>query len=163
MAVDQDDPTPGLTARRDRGDLGGGPRDLPTGGYQRPAAEGSRAYEPGEKGRGDTPPEGALPEGSADEVAAPFDEDAILDRIDRERHGNTAAAAIAGDELPDRSSRTLPTGAGLDRSTTSDTGATSAPAGTGASAGGDPLLGAEEIRGKRRALAPVDMTRSERG
>ena len=162
MAADQDDdPTPGLTARWNRGDLGGGPRDLPAGGYQRPAVEGSRAYEPGEKGRGDTPPEGALPEGSADEVAAPFDEDAILDRVDRERHGNAAAAATG--DLPDRSSRTFPTGAGLDRSTTFDTGATSAPSGTGASAGGDPLLGAEEVRGKRRALAPVDKSRSDYG
>lgn len=164
MAADQDrdtDPTPDLTARRNAGDLSGGTREPPTGGYQRPDAEGSRAYDPGEKGQSDTLPQRSLEEGAADEIAVPFDEDAILDRIDRERHGEAAVAAANDvDDLP-ATGAPLPSGAGSDASSTSDSGVTSAPSGTGASAGGDPLLGSEEVRGKRRALAPVDKSRSD--
>jgi hypothetical protein len=160
MAADSDDPRRDeLGQRRDRGDLSGGPRELPSGGYQRPGAEGGRAYAPGERGGGGTLPERGLAEGSAEEIAAPFDEDAILDRVDRERHGSAAGTGGAGAAH----GRTLPSGAGADASTTSDSGVTGMTAGTGASGGGDPLLGAEEIRGKRRALAPVDKTRSENG
>lgn len=158
---DQDDPTPDLTARRDRGDLSGGTREPPTGGYQRPQAEGSRAYDPGERGQTGTLPQRALDDGVADEIAVPFDEDAILDRVDRERHGDAAPAAAdtAGDLSATGSP--LPSGAGFDASTTSDSGVTSAPSGTGASAGGDPLLGSEEVKGRRKALAPVDKSRSD--
>lgn len=158
MAADQDDPRRDeLGQRRDRGDLSGGPRDLPGGGYDRPASEGSRAYDPAQRGGADTLPERGMEEGSVDEAAVPFDEDAILDRIDRERHG---AAADNVDDLP-ATGAPLPSGAGFDASSTSDSGVTGAPSGTGASAGGDPLLGSEEVEGKRRALAPVDKSRSD--
>jgi hypothetical protein len=50
----------------------------------------------------------------------------------------------------------LPSGAGADATATSGSGATGMAAGTGASAGGDPLLGSEEIQGRRYAQAPVD-------
>jgi BON domain len=50
----------------------------------------------------------------------------------------------------------LPSGAGADATATSGSGATGMAAGTGASAGGDPLLGSEEAQGRRYAQAPVD-------
>jgi BON domain len=220
---------------RDGGDGGGGGvHDLPTGGYQRPGLEGGRAYDPGERGgpRG-TGDEFGMPDGSVEQIAEALDEDAILDRVDRDHgargdrseddrvreevrarladdpHVDAAAVEVAvsggevtlSGEVESRSARrraediaaavqgvsyvqndlrarnpfyndadragpvetitghgaaALPTGAGGDAGTTSETGPTSATTGTGAAEGGDPLLGSEEVRGKRYAKAPVD-------
>jgi hypothetical protein len=224
-----------MAAERNPGRDGGGVHDLPTGGYQRPGEEGGRAYDPGERNAsrraGDE--ERGMPDGSVEEMAVGFDEDGILDRVDRD-HGaagdrgadervaeevrarlaedpHLAAAAIAvaasggevtlSGDVESRSERlrageiaqgvdgvsyvqndirarnpfyndadraapvetvtghgaaALPTGAGGDASATSDAGPSDATTGTGAAEGGDPLLGAEEIRGKRYAKAPAD-------
>jgi hypothetical protein len=61
--------------------------ELPSGGYQRPHLEGRRAYSPGEWGASAMTGQRGLPEGAADEIVAPFDEDAILDRVDRDHRG----------------------------------------------------------------------------
>jgi hypothetical protein len=213
----------------------GGVHDLPTGGYQRPGEEGSRAYDPGERNAarraGDE--ERGMPDGSVEEIAVGFDEDRILDRVDRD-HGSRGdqgaderirgevrarladdphvdageiEVAVSGGEVrlsgavesrserlraeeiaqavggvsyvqndirarnpfyndADRASpaetvaghgaAALPTGAGSDASTTSAAGPSEATVGTGASEGGDLLLGSEEVGGKRYAKAPVD-------
>jgi osmotically-inducible protein OsmY len=61
--------------------------ELPSGGYQRPDVEGRRAYSPGERGARAMTGQRGLPEGAAEEIAAPFDEERILDRVDRDHRG----------------------------------------------------------------------------
>lgn len=209
---------------------GSSPADLPSGGYQRPEAEGSRAYDAGDLPRAGMTGQRGLGEDAVDEIAAPFDEDRILERVDRAQRGagrrgeaderirelirrrldadawidageievrvqagevtlagsvdsrttrrraQEIAEAVEGvsyvennlrarnpfygdrDRLaasgaPEAPRDPLPTGAGSGAAPTSASG----PTGTGtAGVGGDPLLGAEETEGRRRATAPVD-------
>ncbi|MEK0084341.1 BON domain-containing protein [Benzoatithermus flavus] len=60
---------------------------MPGGGYQRPSLEGRRAYDPGERGANTMTGQRGMPERSVEEVAAPFDEDAIIERIDQDHRG----------------------------------------------------------------------------
>jgi osmotically-inducible protein OsmY len=210
--------------------------EISGGGYQRPNAEGRRSYDPGDLPRAGMTGQRGLREGAADEAAAPFDEDRIIERVDQNHRGrgpkawrrsDQRIAEDVNDRLTDdpdvdasdievrvesgevtlsgtvdsRVARrraedlaedvrgvghvqnnlrvqpatraadaghtmspwtttgrggSLPSGAGADATATSGSGATGMAAGTGASAGGDPLLGFEEIQGRRYAQAPVD-------
>ncbi|HEX6010675.1 MAG TPA: BON domain-containing protein [Geminicoccaceae bacterium] len=227
----------GTRARRDRDPMDRGLRaEIPGGGYQRPRAEGWRAYDPGDLPRAGMTGQRGLRECAADEIAAPFDEDRVLERVDQDHRGrgpkgwrrsDQRIAEDVNDRLTDdpdvdasdvevrvedgevtlsgtvdsRVARrraenlaedvrgvghvqnnlrvravtrapdaghtmspwtttghggSLPSGAGADATATSGSGATGMAAGTGASAGGDPLLGSEETQGRRYAQAPVD-------
>ncbi len=209
--------------------------EMPTGGYQAPGREGSRAYDPGDRARVGWPGQRGMPEGSVEEIAASFEEDRIIDRVDRDHRGrgpkgyrrsderireqvcdrladdrwvdaSDIEVTVSGGEVTlagtvdSRSARrraedlaegvrgvgyvqnnirardpfyhgagraappgtfghasdALPSGAGRDATATSGSGVTGMSAGTGTSAGGDPLLGSEETSGRRYAKAPVD-------
>lgn len=83
---------------------GATPAELPAGGYQRPAAEGRQIHDAGDlPGAGFTGERG-LPDGAADEVAEAFDEEGILERIDRRQAGagNTDADARTQAAIRDR-------------------------------------------------------------
>jgi osmotically-inducible protein OsmY len=60
---------------------------VPGGGYQRPGLEGRRAYAPGQWGADTMTGQRGMPERSAEEVAAPFAEDRIIERIDQDHRG----------------------------------------------------------------------------
>jgi osmotically-inducible protein OsmY len=215
----------------DRDYGGSGPTDaVPRGGYQRRDQEGRRYFDPTARLDDDQTGQRGMPADMAEEIAAPFDEDRIIARVDQDHRGrgpkgwrrSDARLAeeindrlldnpdvdasdldvvvkdaevlligtvptpvqrrraenlaqdirgirhvdnrlrVAGGEGPDRNSpgqggsATLPTGASEDSSTTLASGVTGMAAGTGTSGGGDPLLGAEETRGRRTAHAPLD-------
>lgn len=72
--------------------------EMPSGGYQRPYVEGRRAYDPGERPEVGRTGQRGMPERSAEEVAQPFDEDAILERIDRDHRGRGPRGYRRADE-----------------------------------------------------------------
>lgn len=78
--------TPARREGRPYGD-GGIRAEVPGGGYQRPHLEGRRAYDPGERGAFTQTGQRGMPGRSVEEVAAPFDEDSIIERVDQSHRG----------------------------------------------------------------------------
>jgi osmotically-inducible protein OsmY len=74
-----------------RGDRPAGDRGIRAvvtgGGYQRPGLEGRRAFDAGERGADTHYGQRGMPERSVEEIAAAFDEDSIIERIDQDHRG----------------------------------------------------------------------------
>ena len=89
----------GTRSRRDLDPMDRGLRaEIPGGGYQRPRAEGWRAYDPGDLPRAGMTGQRGLGEGAADEVAAPSDEDRVLERVDQDHRGRGPKAWRRSDQ-----------------------------------------------------------------